>query len=94
MKKVDFLDINMDIVTGVYKPYVKPSNVQLYIHKDSDHPPNIIKNLPKSINRRLSNISANEEVFNASVKVHQEALEKSGFKLKIKFEPGIIVSDK
>ena len=93
LKNVDFLDINMDITTGVYKPYVKPNNVPLYIHKDSDHPPNIIKNLPKSINRRLSNISSNEEVFNASVKVHQEALEKSGFTHKLKFEPEKI-SDK
>ena len=79
LKTVDFLDINMNIETGIYKPFVKPNNVPLYIHRNSDHPPNIIKNLPKSINRRLSTISANEEVFDASVKLHQEALEKSGF---------------
>ena len=35
----------------------------------------IIKNLPTSINRRLGSISANNE----SVRIHQEALEKSGY---------------
>ena len=34
----------------------------------------IIKNLPTSINRRLGSISANNE----SVRINQEALEKSG----------------
>ena len=49
LKSVEFLDINMDISTGVFKPYVKPNNVPLYVHKDSNHPPAIIKNLPLSI---------------------------------------------
>ena len=57
------------------------------ICKDSNHPPAIIRNLPISINRRLSSISSNESVFNESVKLHQEALEKSGYKHKLKFEP-------
>ena len=35
----------------------------------------IIKNLPTSINKRLGSISANNE----SVRIHQEALEKSGY---------------
>ena len=86
---VNFLDITMDINTGVFKPFVKDSNVPLYIHKDSNHPPAIIKNLPKSINRRLSMISANETVFDESVKAHQEALEKSGYDHKLTFDPAV-----
>ena len=82
VKSVNFLDINMDISTGIFKPYVKENNVPLYVHKDSNHPPAVIKNLPKPINRRLSSISANETVFNESVKPHQEALEKSGYNHK------------
>ena len=87
MKTVDFLDVTFDIETGIYKSYVKPNNIPLYVHKHSNHPPTIINNIPKSINRRLSSISSNEEVFNQSVKVHQEALEKSGYDFKLKFEP-------
>ena len=35
----------------------------MYIHKQSNHPPNIIKNLPASISRRISDISYDEEIF-------------------------------
>ena len=62
----------------------------MYVHKDSNHPPAVIKNLPTSINRRLSSISANETVFDESVKIHQEALEKSGYTQKLKFEQPVI----
>ena len=78
MKTVDFLDVTFDIETGIYKSYVKPNNIPLYVHKHSNHPPTIINNFPKS------RISSNEEVFNQSVKVHQEALEKSGHDFKLK----------
>ena len=33
MKSVNFLDINIDISTGIFKPYVKPNNVSQYVHK-------------------------------------------------------------
>ena len=39
------------------------------------------------INQRLSRISANEEVFNKAAPPYQQALDKSGFKHKLKFEP-------
>ena len=53
----------------------------------SNHPPNIINNIPESINTRISLISANEEIFNQSAPVYQEALEKSGYSYKLKYNP-------
>ena len=94
LKTVDFLDVTLDIETGIFKPFVKPNNIPLYVHKHSNHPPSVINNIPKSINRRLSSISSNEEVFNQSVKIHQEALEKSGYDHKLKFEPVIFEEKK
>ena len=32
IKTVELLDINMDMMTGKYKPYTKPNNTPLYIH--------------------------------------------------------------
>ena len=52
----DFLDITLDLRTAIYKPYKKPNSNLTYIHKQSNHPPSIIKNLPKSINKRLSDL--------------------------------------
>ena len=51
-KTTTFLDITMDLQTGKYKPYMKPNNRPLYIHKESNHPPSIIRNVPKNINKR------------------------------------------
>ena len=45
---VDFLDITLDLRTAIYKPYKKPKSDLTYIHKQSNHPPTIIKNLPKA----------------------------------------------
>ena len=63
MKTVDFLDITMDLNSCIHKPFMKPNNTPLYVHKDSNHPKNIIKNIPKGINRRLSMISSNKTIF-------------------------------
>ena len=58
-KVVNFLDITLDLTRNIYKPYLKPNNPVLYVHKDSNHPPQILKNIPASINKRLSEISKN-----------------------------------
>ena len=42
-KVVDFLDLTLDLRTGVYKPYKKTNNNIAYIHKQSNHPPSIIQ---------------------------------------------------
>ncbi|KAJ8049880.1 hypothetical protein HOLleu_02811 [Holothuria leucospilota] len=69
-KVVNFLDLTLDLHTGTYKPYLKPNNTPLYVHKQSNHPPLIIRNIPESINRRLTNISSNETTFNCSIPQH------------------------
>ena len=52
----------------------------LYINTSSNHPQQIIKQLPISINKRLSKNSSNERIFNESKQNYIEALEKSGYK--------------
>ena len=51
----------------------------LYINKSSNHPPQIINQLPKIINEGLSRNSSNEEVFNSSKCQYQKALRDSGY---------------
>ena len=65
-KSVDFLDLTFDLVNGNYKPYRKPSNNSLYINKYFNQPPNILKELPKSNEKRISEtyILSNIDVFN------------------------------
>ena len=45
---------------GKYKPYNKPGNIPLYINGKPNHSPNIIKNLPENISRRINKLSSNK----------------------------------
>ena len=51
----------------------------MYINVNSNHPPSIIKQIPESINWRLSNLSSNEEVCWNNTQPYREALKKSSF---------------
>ena len=82
---MNFLDVMLDLTTGKYKPYNKPGNIPLYISGKSNHPLNIIKNLPESSSRCMNNLSSNKSVFDNSKDFYNNALSSSGFKDNIKF---------
>ena len=86
-KTVNFLDVTFDLTLGVYKPYSKPNTTHLYVNKQSNHPPSILKNIAKGINQRISSISSNEDIFNKAAPEYQEALNKAGYDFKLKFDP-------
>ena len=55
MKIVDYLDVTMNLNEGSFRPFRKPDDKTNYIlHAESDHPPNIIRQLPVSVEKRLS----------------------------------------
>ena len=86
-KRVDFLDVIFDLDEETYEPYNKPQNIPQYVHKLSNHPPVVIKNIPANVNKRLSSISSNEEMFKRAAPLYQEAIDKSGYDYKLKYEP-------
>ena len=53
----------------------------------------IIKQLPLSIENRLSNLSSSAKIFNESAGVYKKALHKCGYKHKIKYNPAPPKSD-
>jgi hypothetical protein len=71
----------------MYEPFNKPNNTPQYVHIQSNHPPNILKNLPSNVNKRLSEISSDEAAFKRAAPLYQEALNKSGYKHLLKFTP-------
>ena len=77
----------LDVTTERFKPYSKPATTPLYVHSNSNHPPNITRNIPEGINKRLSEISSDEDAFNEAAPLHQEALRKSGYAYNLKFNP-------
>ena len=75
LKTVAFLGVTLNLTDSTYKPYHRPNADICYIHKESNHPTSIMKQLPISIETRLSKLSSNEKV-----SIYQEALDKSGHK--------------
>ena len=65
---------------GSYSPYKKPNDQLLYVHTSSNHPPQIINMLPKSINERISKNSSNPEIFDKAKIDYEKALKDSGYK--------------
>ena len=83
IRTVNFLDTTFDLLNNTYKPYRKPNDEPLYINKHSNHPPAVLRQLPKSISKRISEISSNEEIFKQSVPIYEKALKDSGFNEKL-----------
>ena len=51
---VNFLDITLDLENAKFAPYRKPNNQPLYVDSRSNHPPSILKQIPITINKRIS----------------------------------------
>ena len=68
--ETDFLDVTFKLARKKYFPFRKANNTPLYINTFSKHPPTIIKQLPRMINKRISDLSCNKEEFD-KVKYHQ-----------------------
>ena len=83
---VNFLDITLDLHNDKFFPYRKPNDFPVYIHKESNHPPHVAKQLPISINKRLNNISSDKESFETFKGDYEDALRKSGHYTKLTYE--------
>ena len=87
MKIVNYLDVSLILNNSNYKPYHKTDNKILYIHKDLNHPPSILKKIPTSTEKIISTLSSNEIISNESKEINQKALEKSGYQQTLKYHP-------
>ncbi len=85
LSATDFLDVTFDLKAKKFFPYRKPNNTILYVNKKSNHPPSVIKQIPHSINQRISSISCDEREFEKAKPVYEEALKQSGYDVCLKF---------
>ena len=89
MKTVNYLYVILNLENSTDRLYQKENNKIKYINPESNHPPYIIKQLTLSIESRLSLLSSEEEIFNDCVIPYQDALDKSGYKHKLKYQANI-----
>ena len=83
LARVNFLDVTLDLTRGIYKPYRKPGDKPQYVNAWSNHPPRVLENIPIGINKRLCEISSNEEVFLEAIPPYQAELDRCGYSHKL-----------
>ena len=84
MKIVNYLDVTFNLNDGTYQSYQNPDNIIQYIHVESNHPQNI-KQIPKTIEKHLSQLSSSEEIFNESAPFYEDKLHQSTYQQKLKY---------
>ena len=82
-KVVNFLDNTLNLENSTYHPYCP------YVNTESNHPPSIIKQLPKSVELRLSQLSTKKELLKNSFTPCNKALTKAGYKHNMRFQKNI-----
>ena len=79
LKVADFLDIHFEIIQGIYQPYKKSNDEPLDINKNFHHPPTVIKQIPKAISQRISDISWSKEIYDQNIRFYKDVLKHSGY---------------
>ena len=93
LRIANFLDVQFNSNNRTYQHYRKPENTPVYIDKNSDHPPAVLKQLPKSMAKWISDISSDENVFGNSIRTYSGALRKSGFNDRLTYNTKITDCD-
>ena len=81
----DLLDLTLNLKTESYQPFRKSSNNPIYTDFNLTHPPQLLKQLPKSISKRLSKNLSSKEVFDKSKMLYEKFLNNSGFYKNLKY---------
>ena len=82
---VNFPDATLNRSEENHQPYRKPNNDPLYVDARSNHPSNIIKQIPNSISKRLSSLSSNEKSFSNNLPVYEDAFKHSSYNAKLTY---------
>ena len=76
-----------NLQNGKFQPYKKPNDDTLHTDKQSNHPPAIMKQIPKSVSRRVSNLLSDHATFTNAASTYNDALKNSGFNTNIEYLP-------
>ena len=86
LTEVNYLDVNLNLENGLYKPYFKTNDNLTYVHRSSNHWKLILEQIPKGIEKRLNTISSTKFEFDQTKQVFQDALENAGYRHTLKWK--------
>ena len=85
LKIANYLDVTLNLNDGSFRPCDKSDDVIQYINKEFNHPPDLIKHLPASIEKQLSNNSFDKKIFQESAIYYEDTLNKVGYINKVAY---------
>ena len=81
-----FLDIHFNLFNGIFKPCRNPNTDPIYVHKDSNHTLQVLKEPLKIMGKQISTILSSQEIFERSKVEYEETLETSGYNETLVYE--------
>lgn len=87
MQQKDYFYVTFNLSDWTYKLYPNLDNKNAYINVQSTYSPNIIKQLPKTVEQRLSNNSSIEIMFNKAAPLYEKALSEASCDVKFRYCP-------
>ena len=85
LKIADYLGVTLNLSDGSYKRFHKPKSEITYFYQASNHPLNIIKQLPLPAESDLSKLSSDEIEFIQVVPVYQESIKRVKYNKKLSY---------
>ena len=87
LRTVNYLDLTLIVNDGSCRPSEKPDDIFSTLTKNLTTllSPNLIRHLPASIEKRLSNNSFDEKIFQESAIYYEDTLNKAGYIDKVAY---------
>ena len=87
------LDVTLDLLNNSYKHFLKTDQYPSYINVNTNDLKTIIKQVLKAVKLRISNLSANEKIFQECNKIYMDVLKNSGFREEFTYQEENIPND-
>ena len=86
LKTVNFLDAKFSLTNEKSSPFIKPNGRVEYVPVGSNHPPQVIRNIPKGVEKRLNCLSSDKKCFDSTKNVYQDSIRKAGHMYELKYD--------
>ena len=86
LKVINYLDVTFNLNDGSYRPYENPNGETHYIDIQSDQPPSITKQLSRSIEKHLSQLSSSNNIFYKTAPYYEQRLTSCGYNEKLTYQ--------
>ena len=90
---VDYLDVRLHS-NQTHESYHKPNSDKVYVHKLSNHPPSVLKNIQANTELRLSKLNSNEKLFKNNAEFYSKVLAKSGHNSALNYQKDLAQNKK